>query len=31
MSLKLLKTKVNIIKILIKLDNLIYEFGEKIL
>lgn len=31
MSLKLLKTKVDIIKILIKLDNLIYEFGEKIL
>jgi hypothetical protein len=31
MSVKLIKTKADIIKILIKLDNLIYEFGEKIL
>ena len=31
MTIKLIKTKANIIKILNKLDNLIYEFGEKIL
>ena len=31
MTMKLMKTKADIIKILNKLDNLIYEFGEKIL
>jgi hypothetical protein len=31
MTIKLIKTKADIIKILNKLDNLIYEFGEKIL
>lgn len=30
MTIKLIKTKVDIIKILNKLDNLIYKFGEKI-
>ena len=31
MTTKLKKTKADIIKILNKLDNFIYEFGEKIL
>lgn len=31
MTVKLMKTKADIIKILTKLDNFIYEFGEKIL
>ena len=31
MTIKLIKTKADIIKILNKLDNFIYEFGEKIL
>ena len=31
MTIKLIKTKAYVIKILNKLDNLIYEFGEKIL
>lgn len=31
MTIKLMKTKADIIKILNKLDNFIYEFGEKIL
>ena len=31
MTTKLKKTKADIIKILTKLDNFIYEFGEKIL
>jgi hypothetical protein len=31
MSIKLIKTKANIIKILNKIDNFIYKFGEKIL
>jgi hypothetical protein len=31
MTIKLMKTKAEIIKILTKLDNFIYEFGEKIL
>ena len=31
MTIKLIKTKADIIKILNKLDNLIYEIGEKIL
>gem|GEM_PF-5588003 len=31
MTIKLMKTKSKIIKILTKLDNFIYEFGEKIL
>ncbi len=31
MTTKLMKTKADIIKILTKLDNFIYEFGEKIL
>jgi hypothetical protein len=31
MLVKLIKTKVTIIKILNKIDDFIYEFGEKIL
>lgn len=31
MTIKLMKTKADIIKIINKLDNFIYEFGEKIL
>ncbi len=31
MTIKLMKTKADIIKMLNKLDNFIYEFGEKIL
>jgi hypothetical protein len=31
MTTKLMKTKADIIKMLTKLDNFIYEFGEKIL
>ena len=31
MTTKLIKTKADIIKIFTKLDNFIYEFGEKIL
>jgi hypothetical protein len=31
MLIKLIKTKANIIKMLNKIDNFIYEFGEKIL
>ncbi|CAM4383369.1 hypothetical protein ARSU110783_11410 [Arcobacter suis] len=31
MTIKLMKTKADIIKMITKLDNFIYEFGEKIL
>ena len=31
MTIKLIKTKADIIKMLNKIDNFIYEFGEKIL
>lgn len=31
MTTKFMKTKADIIKMLTKLDNFIYEFGEKIL
>jgi hypothetical protein len=31
MTIKLMKTKDDLLKILTKLDNFIYEFGEKIL
>ena len=31
MTIKLIKMKTNLIKMLTKLDNFIYEFGEKIL
>jgi len=31
MTIKLIKTKADILKMLTKLDNFIYEFGEKIL